>query len=150
MSDAAFEIAAQGMAAERSAMDVIAQRLVTGSGGAARGALGGPESAYVPASFSSALDTALSPDDSMDLAMPFGGGMQWASAFDAADAGMDAGAVMDESALRPQDAAATGNDGDPIGQMIALVSTGRAYDADVAALQAAKQMDVEASDIDKF
>jgi flagellar basal body rod protein FlgC len=38
---------------------------------------------------------------------------------------------------------------DPIGQMVSLVSAGRAYDADVAALQAAKQMDVEAIDVDR-
>jgi hypothetical protein len=40
-------------------------------------------------------------------------------------------------------------DVDPIGQMVSLVSAGRAYDADVAALQAAKQMDVEAIDVDR-
>jgi flagellar basal-body rod protein FlgC len=145
MSDAAFDIAAEGMAAERSAMDVIAQRLATGSAAiSADGALGEADSAYVPASFSSALDIALSPEDPSDLSSSFAGSMQWASASDTADAGADAGAVQ------PQVATALRPDGDPIGQMIALVSAGRAYDADVAALQAAKQMDVEASDIDKF
>ena len=145
MSDAAFDIAAEGMAAERSAMDVIAQRLAAGtSANSAHDALSDAGSAYVPASFSSALDLALAPDDPSDLPLAYDGGMQWASASDSADAGVDASSV-------PQLAATVaGPDGDPIGQMIALVSTGRAYDADVAALQAAKQMDVEASDIDKF
>jgi len=32
---------------------------------------------------------------------------------------------------------------------VSLVAAGRAYDADVAALQAAKQMDVEAIDVDR-
>jgi flagellar basal body rod protein FlgC len=145
MSDAAFDIAAEGMAAERSAMDVIAQRLATGSAASsARAELGDAENAYVPASFSTALDIALSPDDPTDPAMSFDNGMQWASAADAMDAGTDA------SVMRSQGATAVRPDGDPIGQMIALVATGRAYDADVAALQAAKQMDIEASDIDKF
>jgi flagellar basal body rod protein FlgC len=155
MSDAAFDIAAEGMAAERSAMDVIAQRLATGSAAvSAHGALGDSGNAYVPASFSSALDIALSPEDPSDLSMPFAGGdmqwtatsgdMQWASASDVADSGFD------PNGSQPQAATAQQPDGDPIGQMIALVATGRAYDADVAALQAAKQMDVEASDIDKF
>jgi hypothetical protein len=163
MSDAAFDIAAEGMAAERSAMDVIAQRLATGgAAGSARGSLGDLGSAYVPASFSSALDSALSPDDASDLSVSFtgdmqwasgsgdtqwlsaSGDMQWASASDAADS------ELNGTALQQQAVEAQQPDGDPIGQMIALVATGRAYDADVAALQAAKQMDVEASDIDKF
>jgi flagellar basal body rod protein FlgC len=154
MSDAAFDIAAEGMAAERSAMDVIAQRLATGgAAGSARGPLDDSGSAYVPASFSSALDSALSPDDASDLSVTFAGDtqwptasgdIQWASASDAADSGFNG------TALQPQATVAQEPDGDPIGQMIALVTTGRAYDADVAALQAAKQMDVEASDIDKF
>jgi flagellar basal body rod protein FlgC len=145
MSDTAFDIAAEGMAAERSAMDLIAQRLATGSAAtSAHGSLGDADSAYVPASFSSALDIALSPDDPADTSSPFAGDMQWSSASDVADFAMDA------SPAKMQRASTFQSDGDPIGQMIALVSTGRAYDADVAALQAAKQMDVEASDIDKF
>ena len=33
--------------------------------------------------------------------------------------------------------------------MIELISSGRVYDADVSMLQAAKQMDAEAADIDR-
>jgi len=40
-------------------------------------------------------------------------------------------------------------DVDPIQEMVELVSSGRAYDADVSMLQAAKQMDLEAADIDR-
>ena len=52
-------------------------------------------------------------------------------------------------AAGPRKGFAATPDVDPIEQMVSLVSTGRAYDADVAALQAAKQMDVEAVDVDR-
>jgi flagellar basal body rod protein FlgC len=145
MTDTAFDIAATGMAAERTAMDVIAQNLATGgTAGRVPRESSAAETAFVPASFSSALDDALSIGDSPDVGMPLGGDLQSASTF--SDAEVELG-VGDDSPALPA-AAAAGSD--PIGQMIALVATGRAYDADVAALQAAKQMDVEASDIDKF
>jgi flagellar basal body rod protein FlgC len=145
MTDAAFDIAADGMAAERSAMDAIAQRLAAGgTTNAMRSPSGSAESAFVPVSFSSALDDALSSADPADIEQQFTGGMQWASAADAGDP------ATDTAGVEPETLRSAGSDGDPIGQMIALVATGRAYDADVAALQAAKQMDVEASDIDKF
>ncbi len=38
---------------------------------------------------------------------------------------------------------------DPIKEMVALIAAGRSYEADVAALQGAKQMDMEALDIDR-
>ena len=140
MSEAAFDIAAGGMAAERSAMDVIARNLAGGMRASrADGESTVGDAAFVPASFSSALEDALS---SADIEMPFANDMQWASAGAHPDFGAGDAA--------PQSSPATRDDGDPIGQMIALVAAGRAYDADVAALQAAKQMDVEASDIDKF
>jgi flagellar basal body rod protein FlgC len=145
MTDAAFDIAAGGMAAERSAMDAIAQNLATGgAAGRTRGESGAAETAFVPVSFSSALDDALSTSGLPDVEMSFGSDIQLTPPF--GDAAPEADFVDDSPA--PPAAAASG--GDPIGQMIALVATGRAYDADVAALQAAKQMDVEASDIDKF
>ncbi|HKW45459.1 MAG TPA: hypothetical protein VJN22_07365 [Candidatus Eremiobacteraceae bacterium] len=146
MSDAAFEIAARGMAAERSAMDVIAQRLASGgSADAVHAATAASDRAFVPASFSSALDEALAASGSMDEDLPVDDGPQWASmTLPAEPAPLVDIAHVDRSASSPR------SDGDPIGQMIALVAAGRAYDADVAALQAAKQMDVEASDIDKF
>jgi flagellar basal-body rod protein FlgC len=145
MTEAAFDIAAGGMAAERSAMDIIARNLAAGGAGSAAGSAPGiVETPFVPASFSSALDDALSSAGSVDVEMPFANAMQWASTVDGADLELGAGDVPPGNSQAPQ----TGSD--PIGQMIALVAAGRAYDADVAALQAAKQMDVEASDIDKF
>jgi len=135
VTDAAFDIAADGMAAERSAMDVIARNLAGGgSAGAARNGESNGDSSFVPASFSNALDDALSSADPIDIEMPFANAMP----------------EMETADMSSQNSQNARSDGDPIGQMIALVATGRAYDADVAALQAAKQMDVEASDIDKF
>ena len=145
MSDAAFDIAAGGMAAERSAMDVIARNLAGGGSSNGAGDVSGiVRSAFVPASFSSALDDALSSAGPVDIDMPFADGMQWVSIAGGADSDVSA---VEVAQLRTPEARP---DGDPIGQMIALIAAGRAYDADVAALQAAKQMDVEASDIDKF
>lgn len=145
MTDAAFEIAAGGMAAERSAMDVIARNLAGGGTSNGSGSVSGlGRSAFVPASFSSALDDAMSMGGSVDIDMPFADRLQVAFIGEGADLDGSGGDVAHPpSSDAPPDA-------DPIGQMIALVAAGRAYDADVAALQAAKQMDVEASDIDKF
>lgn len=135
MSDAAFDIAADGMAAERSAMDVIARNLANGgTARAARNAAIDGGSPFVPASFSDALDEALASAEPADIEMPFA----------------NATPELETADVSSQNSPAPESDGDPIGQMIALVAAGRAYDADVAALQAAKQMDVEASDIDKF
>ena len=146
MSDAAFDIAARGMAAERSAMDLIAQRLATsGSADTSRATTAATDRALVPVSFSSALDDALASAGSTDEELQVDDGMQWASLTLPAEPAPLVDIAHDDPSASP-----FRSDADPIGQMIALVATGRAYDADVAALQAAKQMDVEASDIDKF
>lgn len=143
MSDEAFDIAANGMAAQRVAMDGIARR-IAGVGSSPSFAQPA-DLQFVPASFSSALDDALAiggpddvgetSDDNVLAAMQTG---EWAadvSASPFATAGERAGTVAND---------------DPIGAMVSLISAGRAYDANVASLQAAKQMDVEASDIDKY
>jgi flagellar basal-body rod protein FlgC len=135
VTDAAFDIAAEGMAAERSAMDVIARNLANaGSAGAASNPESNGDSSFVPVSFSNALDDALSSADPIGIDVSFANAMP----------------EMESAEIPTQNSQTLRSDGDPIGQMIALVAAGRAYDADVAALQAAKQMDVEASDIDKF
>jgi flagellar basal-body rod protein FlgC len=143
MSDEAFDIAASGMEAQRVAMDEIAQR-IAGTGSAVSSSPSG-SSEFVPASFSGALDTALAiggPDDVGETAGDDEPAMlqtdEWAA--DVNDGSF--------SATNERGVAASGDD--PIGAMISLVSAGRAYDANVASLQAAKQMDVEASDIDKY
>lgn len=137
MSDlvSAFDIAASGMAAQRAQMDVIAANLanadVKRSDGAAyraQTAVFETANADATASFADALDVAS------------GDGFEQIS-FD--DSSAPAGvrfAGLANGSNEPVD---------PISQMIALVSTGRAYDADVSALQAAKQMDVEAIDIEQ-
>jgi len=141
MTDAAFDIAADGMAAERSAMDVIARNLANaGKAGAASNPESNGDSSFVPVSFSNALDDALSSADPIGIEVPFANEMPLATSMPG----------METAEITPQASQTLRSDGDPIGQMIALVAAGRAYDADVAALQAAKQMDVEASDIDKF
>jgi flagellar basal-body rod protein FlgC len=135
-SISAFDIAASGMAAQRTQMDVIAANLanadVSRSDGApyhAQTAVFEPSDAVVtPTSFADALDVA-SGDNFEQIT------------FD--DATVPTGvrfAGLVSGSNEPVD---------PISQMIALVSAGRAYDADVSALQAAKQMDIEAIDIEQ-
>jgi flagellar basal-body rod protein FlgC len=151
MSASAFDIAASGMAAHRAEMDVIAENIA--NAGTTRADGGGPyrerRAVIEPAeqdSFASIFDDAVSMDGD-----------------DAAPAGVRL-AGIEESDAMPQYRFDPGNpfaiaagprrgfvaepDVDPIEQMVSLVSTGRAYDADVAALQAAKQMDVEAIGVD--
>jgi flagellar basal-body rod protein FlgC len=150
MSDA-FDIAASGMAAHRAQLDVIAENLANAN---SVGANGVPYRARM--ALIEPLETAGDPLDA--------GGFSFADALDAAtgDSGPDAFFDLDasaqpaavrvagivDSASGPRDAA-SGAGVDPIGQMVELLATGRAYDADVAALQAAKQMDVEAVDVDR-
>ncbi|HLJ84579.1 MAG TPA: flagellar basal body rod C-terminal domain-containing protein [Candidatus Eremiobacteraceae bacterium] len=144
MSDEAFDIAANGMEAQRAAMDGIA-RSIAGVGSSPSSLAQPANFQFVPASFSSALDDALAiggPDDVGETSA--GDGLaavqtdEWAA---------DVSAPQLSTA---GERAGTGSDDDPIGAMISLISAGRAYDANVASLQAAKQMDVEASDIDKY
>jgi flagellar basal-body rod protein FlgC len=129
----AFDIAASGMAAQRIQMDVIAQNLANANVERTDG---------VPFRARSAVfEVATEPDS------PSGG------AFDIAfddESGLPAGVRFAGLVEQPPQAYAghVGTDSvDPISQMIGLVAAGRAYDADVSALQAAKQMDVEAADI---
>lgn len=131
MSASAFDIAAAGMAAHRAQMDRIAEN-IAGAGtmrppGGAPFLTGSPAAGAADAFlFAAALDSAVGHDDA-DFAF--------------AD---DTFAIAPRP-LRPS----LDGDADPIEQMVSLVATGRAYDADVAALQAAKQMDVEAIDVDR-
>ena len=133
----AFDIAASGMAAQRTQMDVIAANLANAD---VRRADGTPYRAQA-AVFESALPPA---DDSRSFAAMLdtasGAGFDEVS-FD--DAPMPEGVRFAGLVEGPNEPA------DAISQMIALVSAGRAYDADVSALQAAKQMDVETIDIEQ-
>lgn len=129
-----YAIAASGMSAQQTQMDLIASNLANVS--TSRSAAGGP---YHPRS--AILQTATSFDDMFALAS-------------ASDAFADSEGVSDWSMPPGVEVAAiaTASDKevDPIEQMVALVAAGRGYDADVAVLQSAKQMDMEASDIARY
>ncbi|HZV79973.1 MAG TPA: flagellar basal body rod protein FlgC [Candidatus Binatus sp.] len=151
----AFDIAASGMAAQRLSMNVIAANLANANVQRADGQVYRPlVAAFAPADDDG--DSAqLAVDDDFDVAM----------GDESTPAGVRfTGLIRQQSdpvyKLDPGNplAAASGphkgyvemSDVDPIAQMIGLVSAGRSYDADVSALQAAKQMDVEAIDIEQL
>jgi flagellar basal-body rod protein FlgC len=161
MNDAAFDIAASGMTAHRTEMDLIAANLANadttqpaGSVFRARAPIFEAVGDDDPFSFAGILDDASA--QSGDFAGEGG------------DAGIAGGVrlagIVEEQAA-PQYRYDPGNplaitsgrnrgyvampDINPIEEMVELVGAGRAYDADVAALQAAKQMDVEAVDVDR-
>jgi len=133
----AFDIAATGMAAQRTQMDVIAANLANAD---VRRSDGVPYRAQT-AVFEPANPAEEAPDSfAAMLDVASGGGFDDVS-FD--DAPVPEGVRLAGYAERPNEPV------DAISQMIALVSAGRAYDADVSALQAAKQMDVETIDIEQ-
>lgn len=152
MTASAFDIAASGMAAHRVEMDLIAENIANAGLSRTAGTAFRPRvPVFEPAgdaSFASALESALGSDPSDPFAL------------DAVDGPGDGGspsfglALFDGAPPQPVRLAgvaaspASAAD-DSISQMVSLVAAGRAYDADVAALQAAKQMDVEAIDVDR-
>ncbi|MDQ6779658.1 MAG: flagellar basal body protein [Candidatus Eremiobacteraeota bacterium] len=129
-----YAIAASGMSAQQTQMDLIASNLANVS--TSRSATGGP---YHPRS--AILQTATSFDDVFALANLSDGfaGNDGVSDW-SAPPGVEVAAIATE----------TDKEVDSIGQMVALVAAGRGYDADVAVLQSAKQMDLEASDIARY
>lgn len=160
MSDI-YDIASSGMAAERTQMDVIALNLANAGVPRADGAVFHAQTAVLEqaqpfeASFKSALAVS-SDDDFSDLA------------FGESESAQPSGVEVADVVERPDPpqyrfdpgnpfAARSGAhkgyvalpDVDPIEQMVALVSAGRAYDANVSMLSAAKQMDLETVDIDR-
>ena len=150
----AFDIAASGMAAQRLTMDVIAQNLANADVQRADG------SVY------RALRPTFEPQDS-DSTFAFASDPDLDVAFgdSSVPAGVRfAGLIQERSSpayrLDPNNplAASSGqhkgyvevSDVDPIEQMVGMLAAGRAYDADVSALQTAKQMDTEAIDIEQL
>lgn len=138
MSASAFDIAASGMAAHRAEMDLIAENIAN-AGTVRPGAAFRPHAAVIaPAgdqTFADMLDSALDGDPDQGwttFASSLGGGY--------APTPVTFAGVVDEPASPENDS---------IGEMVSLVAAGRAYDADVASLQAAKQMDVEAIDMER-
>jgi flagellar basal-body rod protein FlgC len=159
MTASAFDIAAAGMTAHRAEMDVIAENLANANTEKADG--GAPYRAktavFESASddpFSFALDAAsgdldLTSDDGDGAAAPSAPIFAGISESDAAPQYRFDPANPLAIAAGPRRGFVALPDVDPIAQMVDLVGAGRAYDADVAALQAAKQMDVEAVDVDR-
>jgi flagellar basal-body rod protein FlgC len=163
----AFDIAASGMAAHRAEMDVIASNLANAdtvqSGGSvfrARTPIYEPLAQPDTFSFADVLDDAtpafgsgFAPGvdgDFMDD-VPGAQGVRLAGFADQTGAPQyryDPGNPLAIASGRNAGFVAT-PDVDSIGQMVDLVRAGRAYDADIAALQAAKQMDVEAIEVDR-
>lgn len=149
MASDAYAIAASGMAAQQTQMDLIAANLANVS--TIRTAGGGP---YHPRT--AVLQTSGAFADELQAAQGSGGDDFLITAgltLDAEDwqqpQGVEVAAIVEDAASSPN---ATRNETgvDPIEQMVALVAAGRSYDANVAVLQAAKQMDMEASDISRL
>jgi flagellar basal-body rod protein FlgC len=158
MSDV-YEIAASGMSAQRTQMDLIAQNLANAGLPRADGSFYQPKVAvFAPAgaiessfdsAFGEALDGALS-DVALDGEQPVQpAGVEVAAIVDrpgAVQYRFDPGNPFAATSGAHKGYVALG-DVDPIAQMADLISTGRAYDADVSVLSAAKLMDAEAADI---
>lgn len=162
MSASAFDIAASGMAAHRAEMDVIAANIANAETSRADGQPYRSRTAVFEAApsapFADALNDAAGafavaePDEftgDSDGELPQG--IRFAGTVESTEAPRfryDPGNPFAIAAGARRGFVAE-PDVDPIEQMVSLVSAGRAYDADVAALQAAKQMDVEAVDVDR-
>jgi len=159
MTASAFDIAAAGMSAHRAEMDVIAENLANANTERTDAAAPYREKTAVFESpdespFAFALDAAT---DDLDVGIGDDGGPSPpAGPIFAGVAQSDASPQyrFDPSnplaiAVGPRRGFVALPDVDPIAQMVDLVGAGRAYDADVAALQAAKQMDVEAVEVDR-
>lgn len=151
MSASAFDIAASGMAAHRAEMDLIAENIANAGISRADGKTFQPRAPVLePAgdgSFASALDLALGSYPTEGFGSDDTDGVDDSdTAFGFALFGGGAPAPVRVASIVSKPG--SGGD-DSIDQMVSLVAAGRAYDADVAALQAAKQMDVEAIDVDR-
>lgn len=160
MSDA-YDIAASGMTAQRAQMDVIAENLANAGVPRADGSVFHAKTAVFAQSsgFETAFEDALTFSESPDFS----------------EASMAYGDATEPSGVQVVDIAQTSDPAqyrfdpgnpfaartgahkgyialpgvDPIQQMVGLVSAGRAYDANVSMLAAAKQMDIEAADVDR-
>ena len=157
MNASAFDIAASGMAAHRAEMDVIAENIANAGVSRADGSQFRPRiPVFEPAadgssfeqgddaSFASALESALGADRSDGY-----GGDPVDNSDSAFGFALFGGPAPQPVRLAGFSVSPASDADDSIGQMVSLVAAGRAYDADVATLQAAKQMDVEAIDVDR-
>ncbi len=130
-----YAIAASGMAAQQTEMDLIAANIANATstqGGhnipyRARTAVLEPST-----TFADALAGAQDSDFDFALAALVGDGT-------------DAAPGVAVSSIA--ETASNAGEVDPIEEMVRLVAAGRSYDADVSVLQTAKQMDLDAADI---
>jgi flagellar basal-body rod protein FlgC len=154
MSASAFDIAASGMAAHRAEMDLIAENIANAGVSRPDGSQCRPRvPVFEPPGgdpFADALESALGTDASAGLDPSAGLGLDGVDGRDSTFGFALIGEPPPQMVRLARVSVSSGSDGDDtIGQMVSLVAAGRAYDADVAALQAAKQMDVEAIDVDR-
>jgi len=154
-----YDIASSGMAAQRVQMDLIAENLANAGIPRADGTVFRAKTALL--SEASPFSSVMSDPSELDLA-----DLRFAGEDDpATPSGVEVASVVERSEdpvyrYDPKNpyAARTGlhkgyiamPEVDPIEQMVSLVSAGRAYDANVSMLEAAKQMDLEAADIDRL
>jgi len=155
MNGSAFDIAASGMAAHRAEMDLIAENIANAGISKADGSTFRPRvPVFEPAgdaegSFASALSSALGAEPS-SASFAFADAGRAEDGLDGTPFGIAAfGAAPQPVRLAGIAFLPSSTGDDSIGEMVSLVAAGRAYDADVAALQAAKQMDVEAIDVER-
>lgn len=159
MADA-YDIAASGMSAQRTQMDVIAQNIANAGLPRADGSVYRPKAAVLEQaqSFQTFFDDALgSPDeefaafasDEEVASQPLG--VEVATILERPDAVQYRYEPSNPFALSngPHKGSVQLPAVDPIEQMVGLVSAGRAYDANVSMLNAAKQMDLEAADVER-
>jgi len=166
-----YEIAASGMSAQRTQMDLIAENLANAGVVRADGSVYRPKSAVVASGgqFERAMENAaLRPalrdipieDNDSGISDLFADDSSTFAPTGVTIAGIVELPTTPHYRFEPGNpyAAQSGShkgyvampDVDPIEQMIALVASGRAYDADISMLQAAKQMDLEAADINRM
>ena len=159
MSDL-YNIAASGMAVQRMQMDLIAENLANAGVVRADGSVFHPKTAVVQSgsSFEAALrEAGAGSDEDDDAYFSFDGdapvlapqGVSVASIIERDQGGQfryDPGNPF-ASKSGPHKGYVSLPNVDPIEEMIALISSGRTYDANVSMLQAAKQMDLEAADV---
>ncbi len=165
MTDAegAFDIAASGMAAQRMQMDIIADNLANANTLRAGAPFRARAAVFETASpFAQALEVASlgsspfgSPSfDEFALSLEDEsppGGVRFAGLIDSREA--PAYRYDPGNPFAATDGPRKGYVEEPavdaVTQMVGLVASGRAYDANVAVLQAAKQMEIEAADIER-
>lgn len=157
MANDIYTIAASGMAAQQTQMDLIAANLANVTSSRTSGGPYHTRTAILQSAtpFSEEFEQArlATPFTQALWLQPLGNG--FALDESGSDEGWAPAPGVEIAGIVEQSPASSNHDQgqsdvDPIEQMVALVAAGRSYDANVAVLQAAKQMDMEASDISRL